>query len=589
MEKLDLDAPSPHRGTHPRYGTNFPVLYLLVPQILAYTYCGNAPWFEQTNPAIWLFAGLFFLAICAVAVVSEHFTDEKPSARRALAEVARYVFPVAAFFLFCAWWAIRVPPIADGSTFAPRELSAELRIERTFRTTEKNYNGIAIVEKISDPILEKKVCGARVWYSVSKKLFPDSEAERNFAEGARFQGFGVLRGISTDGDKSAEGFADFLRRERVGSVFSVKDSAEFFDENTGVVSRFFSQTKTLIRERLSEISSAENPNSFLPRTGRILSAMFLGERSLLSPEQQQNFLLTGTVHIFAVSGLHITILAAGVISLLNFLRISRNASWIFALLLLLFYVQIVGAPPSAVRAWLMILFIFIGHLTGRGRNSFFGLLAAAFFALLFEPLVLNNVGFRLSYLVVAAILLYGAPAAEYLNRATDFNRWIPVVALPWWRKLLAWLLRGAIDGFCISAAAFLAGTPCVISMFGFCSFLSLPTNVLLVPLVVLASWFGAVAAVISLIPVIGIYLGKILFWLCAIPLAIVDFGTEKMAQIPGIAELSFPHESVGAIGSVLMLLLFFLGETFEPLRKKIWLRFSLPPFALGVFLLLLSY
>jgi len=587
MERLDLDEPSPHRGKRPRYGTNFPLLWLLVPQILAYVYCGNVPWFEKTNPSLWLIAGTLSLAVAACASVAEHLVKEESSTPRTLGNVVYCALPIGAFFIFCAWWTIRVPPIADGSTFSPREISAELRIERTFRTTEKNYNGIAIVEKISDATLEKKVAGARVWYSVSKKLFTDNAVEDKFAEGARLRASGVLRGISTDG-LDAEGFADFLRHERVGSFLSVKESAEFLGDD-GNISRFFARMKTALRERLLEISSSENPNSFRPRAGKVLGAMLLGDQSLLTPEQRENFLLTGTVHIFSVSGLHITMLATGALFLLSFLRFPRNVAWILSLAALLFYVQIVGAPPSAIRAWLMMFFIFVGRFTGRGRNSFFGLLTAAFFALLCDPLVLNNTGFRLSYLVVAGILLYGIPVAEWLRRVTDFNRWIPVEVLPWWRKFLAWILRGTIDGFCISVAAFLAGTPCVISMFGFCTFLSLPSNVLLVPLVVLASWIGAAATVVAFVPVIGIFCGKILFWLCAIPIAVVDFGTEKLSKIPGVAELSFPHESVGAAGSVLMLLLFFFGETFEPLREKKWLRFSLPPVALGIFILLLAF
>jgi len=587
MERFDFDEPSPHRGKRPRYGTNIPLLWLLVPQILAYIYCGNASWLEKTNPSLWLIAGTIFLVGATCASVAEHLVKENLETLRTLGNVVYCALPVAAFFIFCAWWAIRVPPIADGSTFSPREISAELRIERTFRTTEKNYNGIAIVEKISDASLERKVTGARVWYSVSKKLFADNTAEDQFTEGARLRASGVLRGVPADG-LDAKGFADFLRGERVGSLFSVKESAEFLGDD-GKISRFFARMKTALRERLLEISSAENPNSFRPRAGKVLGAMLLGDQSLLTPEQRENFLLTGTVHIFSVSGLHITMLATGALCLLNFLRVPSNVAWVLSLVALLFYVQIVGAPPSAVRAWMMMLFIFVGRFTGRGRNSFFGLLTAAFFALLYEPLVLNNTGFRLSYLVVAGLLLYGVPAAEELRCATDFNRWIPGEVLPWWRKFLAWILRGTIDGFCISVAAFLAGTPCVISMFGFCTFLSLPSNVLLVPLVVLASWLGAAATVVALVPVIGIFCGKILFWLCAIPTAIVDFGTEKLSKIPAVAELSFPHESFGAIGSALMFLLFFLGETFAPLREKKWLRFSLPPVALGIFLLLLTF
>ena len=583
MERFEYDTNPASAGSR-RIGSCFPLLWLLVPQILAYVYCGNVPWASDGVSAR-LVAGALLLGVAAAACVAEYFSEEKSSLARAASGIWRMSFPLSAFFFFCVWWQAVVPPVADGASFSPRETSAEIRIERTFRTTEKNYNGIGIVEKISDEQISQSMTGARVWYSVSRTLLPD--AEDSFAEGARLRVSGVVRGVYADG-LSSEGFVDFLKRERVGAFFSVKESAEFVPGSDGAFARFCGKAKATLRARLAEISASENPNSFFPVSGKILGAMLLGERSLLTVEQNENFLLTGTIHIFSVSGLHITMLATGVFFLLNFLRLPRFVSWTTALVVLWFYVQIVGAPPSAMRAWLMIFFIFLGNAFGRGGNSFHGLLFSAFFALLLEPLVLNNAGFRLSYLVVAAILLYGVPAAERLNRVCNFNRWIPAAALSRRRKFFAWITRGAIDGFCISVAAFLAGTPCVISLFGFCSFLSLPSNVLLVPLVVLASWFGAAAAVVALIPVVGVFLGKIIFIFCAIPLAAVNFGTSVLARIPGIAELSFPHPAAGAIGSALMLLLFFFGEIFSPLRENSWLRFSLPPLALAVFLLLLS-
>lgn len=101
--------------------------------------------------------------------------------------------------------------------------------------------------------------------------------------------------------------------------------------------------------------------------------MIFGDLSLLSPEQKQNFLLTGTMHVFAVSGLHISILTAGALGALRLARCPRILAWILTLVGAWFYVQVIGAPPSAMRAWQMCLFILRERCSGAGVWRFTGL------------------------------------------------------------------------------------------------------------------------------------------------------------------------------------------------------------------------
>lgn len=574
------DAPKPPPNAA-RIVPHFPLFWLLIPQILAFAFCANSPWFSEIPVSRWLFAGTLFLFFSVAASVGEFlFPTEKNTP--VFSGTWKICFPIAAFFLFCAWWNFRTPPLEDWSEKSPREVAIEFRIEKMFTSSGKNFGGIARAEKISGEGVEA-LTGTRVRFSVSKKLF--ETAPELPAEGAFLRAYGVIGGVKETEFLNGE-FLDYLKRERVSAIFSQAESAELLPRGDGAFFRWCARTKASLRQKLLEISEG---SMWRERAGRVLGAMLLGDRSLLFPEQKKNFLLTGTMHIFAVSGLHVSILAAGALTLLHTLRVPHLPAWLTALGVLWLYTQIVGAPPSAMRAWTMLFFLFLGTVFGRGRMAFHGLIFSAFFALIAEPTALNDTGFRLSYLVVAAILLYGIPLSEIAENAADTERWIPQRVISFPRKIFAKVRDGAISAACISTAAFLAGTPIVTAMFGMCSFVSLAANVVLIPLVSLAAWLGAVALVLACTPWCDVFFGKILFAVAAFPLAAIDFGTAIFSNIPGIAELSFPYYALGIAGSLLLFAIFFCGEILPQLRERPLLRFALPPLVLTVFLLIFAY
>lgn len=567
-------------GNGPPFGgAGFPLLWLLVPQIAAFAFCGNAAWAAEIPPARWALAGTFFLFAAAAASAVECAAEKGCARARAAAEIWKFCFPVAAFFLFAAWWNFRAPPVADTAEMPPREAEIVLRVERSFSGSEKNFNGIARVESVSGG--NGALAGTRVWYAL-----PRERLEGAPEEGARIRAAGVLQGVSAE-NLSSEGFADFLRRERVGSVFSRAGTAELLSRGESAFARRCAEAKAFLLARISEISEPFGETS--ARTGRVLGAMMLGEQSLLSPEQKRNYLLTGTMHIFSVSGLHISILAAGLLRLFRLLRFPRVPAWLLAIAGLRLYVEIIGAPPPAERAWTMLVFLFLGTLFGRGRLPFHGLLFSAFFSLTVSPTLAENVGFRLSYFAVAAILLYGVPAAERAERLFGAARRLPDEMTTRGERLRARLRRMFVGNFCVSAAATLAGTTCIVELFGVCSLVSLLANLVLIPLVAVASWAGAAVLCAACLPAVGAAAGTLFYAAAAIPLWIVDEGTALFARAPGIWSFSFPYAGLGAFGGLLMLALFFFGAVWRPFRERPWLRFGLPPFALCVFLLLFAH
>ena len=133
-------------------------------------------------------------------------------------------------------------------------------------------------------------------------------------------------------------------------------------------------------------------------------AFLFGEKRFMTERQELLYRNIGTMHIFAVSGLHIGI---AFFVLHHFLKsfLFRKKFYLPLTLLMLFcYVTLVGFPPSACRAYLMVLFWQISNMLCRKSNSFSVVGWTAFLLLLLDHSLLYSVGFQLSFTVVLSIL-----------------------------------------------------------------------------------------------------------------------------------------------------------------------------------------
>ena len=142
----------------------------------------------------------------------------------------------------------------------------------------------------------------------------------------------------------------------------------------------------------------------------VASAMVLGERNLINDELYSAFTETGAVHVLAVSGLHVGIVAK-IIALILFLLPSSNQSWKVLRILLSItaiwtFAIITGAAAAVIRAATMATLYFVAQLFGRKGLSFNVLASAALFMLLLETSYLFQAGFQFSFLALTGILFF---------------------------------------------------------------------------------------------------------------------------------------------------------------------------------------
>ena len=228
------------------------------------------------------------------------------------------------------------------------------------------------------------------------------------------------------------------------------------------------------------------------------SALILGYRDAVTEEVKDAYVGTGSMHILAVSGMHILLIFNAFEWLLSFYKSgSRRWRWTKALvsiLLLWIFTLLTGAGASVVRAAVMSTFIALGK--GWGRHvSIYNVLAASAFALLFwNPFWLFDVGFQLSYLAVVGIVYF----QPKIRKLLIFNN-----------KITNWAWKATTVGL----SAQLVVTP--ISLYYFHQF---PTyfwlsGLLAVPVSSGALYSGIALFFTSQMPYLGAFIGKILFCL----------------------------------------------------------------------------
>lgn len=140
------------------------------------------------------------------------------------------------------------------------------------------------------------------------------------------------------------------------------------------------------------------------QTAPVVCALVLGDRRLMPDELYDRFRTTGLAHLLAISGLHISCLAAALDFLLRKLRCPRLIVFIFITLFLLFYAALIGFPASISRALIMYVLSASARLCARRADGFTSLSIAALILLLINPLYIADYSFILSFSSVAGIL-----------------------------------------------------------------------------------------------------------------------------------------------------------------------------------------
>jgi competence protein ComEC len=247
----------------------------------------------------------------------------------------------------------------------------------------------------------------------------------------------------------------------------------------------------IIRLRNNILSTLDE--SFPERSERALAkALLVGERAELEESLMNAYRDTGVIHVIAISGLHLGLIYGMLIMIFKPLTGKRNGKLlvnVFIVLALWVFTLICGASASVVRSAVMFTSLLVGNTIGSENNTGNALASSAFLLLCFDPFLINDIGFQLSYAAVASLLLYNRSLVSIYHPENN-------------------LLAHAWSSISTSISAQILTTPLILVHFHQFPLVFILSNLVAVPVSGLVLLFLILLCLLQAIPLMTLLLAK---------------------------------------------------------------------------------
>ena len=300
--------------------------------------------------------------------------------------------------------------------------------------------------------------------------------------------------------------------------------------------------------------------------GHLISSLFLGKRELLGDSTVRDFRRTGTTHLLAISGMHLSVIVLFVDLLLRVFGVSKKWRCVAVLLVTFFYLALTGFALSACRAFLMCGFVYLSWLFHGEGDTVTSLFFALFFLLLISPTSVYDIGMWMSVLAVLGIVI----ASNFLK---SFRERLRKKGMG---KNKLRLVYAAVSAVCISLSAELFILFPMWLAFDELSLVALPCGLLLSPPVTAILFLTPFLFLLAWFPPVAFLLGRILYGISHMILE----GVTALSRLHGIT-VSLGHRFFDFFVPLFSLILLIL--LIVKLRRK-WLI----PAAMGTAILSLA-
>jgi len=278
-----------------------------------------------------------------------------------------------------------------------------------------------------------------------------------------------------------------------------------------------------------------------PDQAALASGFLIGETRDIPVHVYQQFRQSGTLHLLAVSGSNVALVLLVCVFLVRPFGLTRRRRGAVLLGLLLLFAVISYGQPSVIRASVMAGLVIVAGMLERRYDLNNIIALSAVIILLFDPGELFDVGFQLSY-ATAWGLIFIVPRLTVLFEKRQNTRWYRWVVFP----------------VIISLIAQIVSTPLILLYFKQAPLLSVPANLVIVPLTGIAVVGVMAVAIADLIwPVLGLFVGSVVSLVLELLLRLVAlFGAPDLPslRIPAFTQAGF---AVGA--TILIYVLVVLG------------------------------
>lgn len=339
------------------------------------------------------------------------------------------------------------------------------------------------------------------WESIRSRVLVRTDRYDNWAYGDRVLARGTLRHL----DSGSGYWAEHLAKQGIRTTMEYPHLT--LEERPRDPD--FWKLVNAVRSRLDSLCAQLFPE---PQAS-LLAGILVGARASMPVEFRDALNATGTSHIVAVSGFNVTVVA-GLAELAALRYLARRRATILAILAVWLYSLLTGLPPSATRAAIMCTLTLSAKLVGRGGDALSFLCLSGAFMTGMDPLILYDLGFQLSFLATAGLVLLEPVLRAGLTR------------LPGW-------LSASLS---VTLAAQLATLPIMVGSFHTLSLVAPLANLLIAPMLPGLMVLGALAVALGAItlplgqlaaPAAWLYLTylvEVISWTARLPHAAVSTG-----------------------------------------------------------------
>jgi competence protein ComEC len=451
--------------------------------------------------------------------------------------------------------------LPDWDTLPPREARLTLDVDRVFppKAEMRSISGLGRITATDAHLSD--LIGQQVYFSFTPK-----PGEAPTIRSAQMELTGLLQTLPRDpptdtfeGYLANQGINFQLTRARLtGTVIAADAYHRFCDTALQHFNALLAQGVTAHKKETD-----------------VLRAMLLGQQQELSDEQKGGFRESGTMHLFSVSGLHIAVIAAVITGILLLLRLPPLARFFVGGIFLWLYVDITGGTPSAVRAFVMVMFLHGSYVLRVPGNPLAALVASAVCVLVIAPLQLFTASFQLSYGIVAALLMLGLPLGEKLCEKGTLFTSLPIISWTWFHHRINATVQTLLSALAIGLATTVVSTISGVVIFQLFTPVSLLANLVLIPVGSLVIISGFLSLLCGLV---GFTAGTVLLnHASVVLLKVVDYGVNFFVNVPGAFHAAaFSPEWLGFTALCGLLGVIFYGYTmnWEPKRSGYWLPFA---------------
>lgn len=366
--------------------------------------------------------------------------------------------------------------------YSPDYPYAVVKINAPPELKEKTMKAEVIVKQLCDSNEYMKTSGNAFVY------FQKSEKNNSIRQGDFILIKNKLKDIRKSGNPGSFDYAAYCASKNIfQSAYIKEEEWQAIDKHEENYITFFARiseyTRSILRKNIPDTNAQG-----------IAEALLVGYRADIDDETWQAYSSTGIAHIIAISGMHMAMIYGStrwLLLLIPFFKKRKKITLLIAIVFMWAFACITGLPASVTRAAIMFTFIGWGEMQQQKANTLNMLAASAFCMLAYNPMIILDTGFQLSYLAVLSLVLFYTPVYNLLfipKRLPD---------LIW--KFIAMTIAAQILTF-----------PLCIYYFHQFPLLFIFTNLFAVPLTTLILYTEIVLVFVHYITPVATFLGKII-------------------------------------------------------------------------------